>query len=228
MKYFFHFISIISDCFNYHLLLQDCFIGWSIGAQMGIHLIHQFPNVTERLFLLNPSTGRTLHSVMQPILLGPEFLGNFISRFTFGLRDFLYPVCISKVWPKLKYIVDTDIFHLIFIISAFLGGFPPEQPTYFTSYCEDIFISPFHTQHLLDLILALDERSPYLQTKFPLKTMIISGWPDIMTGVYHSDILAEITKKKNYIFTMGSHFLLIEWPDHIAKLLLQFLFDSAS
>jgi hypothetical protein len=134
---------------------------------MGLHLLHRQPLVIDKLYLLNPSTGRTLHSIMQPVLKLPEVLGRVFSKATHLLHYLLYPVCLSSVWPVLKAIVFTSLFHCIFIVTAFLGGYPPEQPTYFTAYCEDIFISPFHTQHLLDLILSLDETSPYSEISFP-------------------------------------------------------------
>ena len=51
----------------------------------------------------------------------------------------------------------------------------------------------------------------------PNKTCLISGFLDFMTGVYHSNALAKRMKNaKHVIFTMGSHFILLEWPEVIA------------
>ena len=47
-----------------------------------------------------------------------------------------------------------------------------------------------------------------------------------MTGVYHGHLLARLAKTKNQVFTMGSHFLLIEWPELVAESILRLLFES--
>ena len=47
---------------------------------------------------------------------------------------------------------------------------------------------------------------------------------DNMTGIYHSTRLAKGLKRcKHIMFSMGSHFVLIEWPQTIAKELVMLL-----
>ena len=51
---------------------------------------------------------------------------------------------------------------------------------------------------------------------------------DCMTGIYHSTRLAqELRHCKHVMFTMGSHFVLIEWPKSIAKELVILLRQSS-
>ena len=128
------------------------------------------------MFLINPTLGNTLQCVFQPFMKGPTFIGKILSAIIKGLRNFLYPFCLT-LYPILKFITHTSLFYCIFIVSALVGGYPPDQPAYFTAYCQDIFTSRFHTQHLLDLIVALDEDLPYTSTILPQggKTVIISG-----------------------------------------------------
>ena len=128
------------------------------------------------MFLINPTLGNTLQSVFQPFMKGPTFIGKMLSAIIKALRNLLYPFCLT-LYPILKFITHTSLFYCIFIASALVGGYPPDQPAYFTAYCQDIFTSRFHTQHLLDLIVALDEDLPYTSTILPQggKTVIISG-----------------------------------------------------
>ena len=52
---------------------------------------------------------------------------------------------------------------------------------------------------------------------------IFVGLPDFLTAVYNASTLAALNKLKNHIFTMGSHFILIEWPQEVSRLLLNLL-----
>ena len=148
----------------------------SLGVQIAIQLHHDHPNMCEKMFLLNPTLGRSLHAVFQPFFQGPQFIGAIFASVIKTLRNVLYPFCIT-LYPLLKYITHSSMFYLIFIVSALLGGYPPDQPAYFTAYCQDIFTSRFHTQHLLDLIVALDDPLPYTSTTLPRdgKTIVLSG-----------------------------------------------------
>ena len=57
-------------------------------------------------------------------------------------------------------------------------------------------------------------------------TKRISGYPDFLTGVYHSTELAKLAGVKNHIFSMGSHFVIIEWPQNVARLLYDLLVEK--
>ena len=56
-----------------------CIIGWSMGAQIALAYTSKYPNMIERLYLLNPSTGKTLTGALQPIVPLPSQIGNIIS-----------------------------------------------------------------------------------------------------------------------------------------------------
>jgi pimeloyl-ACP methyl ester carboxylesterase len=110
---------------------------------------------------------------------------------------------------------------------AFLGGFPPDQPVYFYEYMKDVFATRSQTRALFDLILSLDEELPEASLHLPHYTVLVSGAPDFMTGVYHSKKLAKSMKNNKHVnFTMGSHFLLLEWPEIVAKEILLFIFKE--
>ena len=85
----------------------------------------------------------------------------------------------------------------------------------------DVFNSQNQTRGLLLLIKSLDEPLPDAAMTLPHKTQIISGLPDTMTGVFNAFRLhSSMPNSKHVMFTMASHFLLIEWPDQLAEELL--------
>jgi hypothetical protein len=90
---------------------------------------------------------------------------------------------------------------------------------------KDTFKSREHTRGLLDLICSLDIKPQSGSLCLPHKTTIISVFPDNMTGVYHSQILAkQMPNNKHVMFSMGSHFVLLEWPSEVAKEILELIF----
>lgn len=196
----------------------ESIIGWSTGAQVALACYSKYPKTGSKLFLLNPSAGRTLHSVLQPVIQLPLFIGKIISCGTKALVGVLKPLIPTKVWDILKVVAHSTGFRIALECAAFLGGFPPEQPVYFHEYMRDVFFTRSQTRGLLDLILCLDDDLPDGSTVLPHRTTILSGFPDFITGVYHSRSLVEsMPNAKHVCFTMGSHFLLIEWPALVAK-----------
>jgi pimeloyl-ACP methyl ester carboxylesterase len=162
-------------------------IGWSLGAQTVLTCCASCPASTDRLFLLNPS-GKTLHSVLQPFFPLPEAVGGVISVVVRGLFSALRSQTYSSpLWNVFKATALSPVFRALLEVSAFLGGFPPEQPLW-------------------------------------QPTIIISGLPDVMTGVYHSHLLAaSMPRAAHVMFTMGSHFVIMEWPQLVAKELISHL-----
>lgn len=206
----------------------DIFIGWSTGALTGLCFASNYPDRIDRLFLMNSSSGKSLHYVFQAIHPFPSSFGRGISTFLHKLLEFLKPLCYTIVWDILKKFALSPIFRILLELSAFLGGFPPEQPIYFHEYMRDAFSSRDHTYSLLNLILALDYDCPkdlLLSVRQP--TVLVSGFMDVMTGVFHSNKLAGIIpKSKHVIFTMGSHFILLEWPALIAQEIYQVIVND--
>lgn len=209
---------------NYTTL--DGLIGWSTGAQVGLAFAVKYSKHVKSLLLFNPSIGKTLHSALQPYFALPFFVRKPIGVFFNGFMRFLKSLVATNVWTVLRDFSDTPRFFTILNLVSFLGGFPPDQPIYFHEYCKDIFISRSHTRNLIDLILSLDEELPNAIYDVEHKTMIISGTPDFLTGVYHSKTLEKRLKNvKRFNYTMGSHWVLIEWPELIAKDVLEFIFE---
>ncbi len=200
----------------------SCMVGWSTGAQVILKFVLDNPRAAEKLFLLNPSTGETLHSVLQPIFALPKrTVGHMVSSLVRNLVVFVRPICLTQTWNIIKTIALSDFAFYVLVLSAFLGGFPPEQPSFFMAYLEDTFATRYHTQHLLDLILALDTPLPGAALCHSHETVIISGLADIMTGVYHAETLANsLRNPSHHTFLMGSHFLLMEFPQDVGGLFL--------
>lgn len=213
--------AIMKHCQLAHI---EGLIGWSTGAQVGLEFAAKCPDKVGKLFLFNPSCGETLHTALQPFFPLPRHVGNVISRRMTSFIVYLKTLIPQPLWNKLKKFNDSVIFFSILSAFAFLGGFPPEQPSYFHEYMKDAFKTRSQTRALLDLILSLDE--PMSAPCFNLEhsTTILSGVPDFLTGVYHSQRLEKTLRNSTHIpFTMGSHFLLIEFPDDVSKELVKFL-----
>jgi hypothetical protein len=52
--------------------------------------------------------------------------------------------------------------------------------------------------------------------------VIITGFGDVITGVYHGEALAQsMVRPSHHCFLMGSHFLLMEFPSDVANLLMK-------
>ena len=79
-------------------------IGWSTGAQVALSCCAEFPDTTENLLLLNPSTGKTLHTVLQPIVALPLFLGKRVSSTIHFAISFLRGLIDTPIWDFLKVI----------------------------------------------------------------------------------------------------------------------------
>lgn len=199
-------------------------IGWSTGAQIGLAYAVKYPKEVKSLMLFNPSVGKTLHYALQPFTPLPPFLRKHISiAMTEGI-GLLKPLIPTIVWDRLKAFNDSFYFHIFLTLLALFGGFPPDQPVFFHEYMRDAFKTRSHTRSLLNLILSLDEELSKDIFQIPHYTVIFSGTPDFLTGVYHSKQLIQSLRKSKWInFSMGSHFLLIEWPEIIAKEVLEYV-----
>jgi pimeloyl-ACP methyl ester carboxylesterase len=212
-----------------------------------------YPASFSSLFLFNVSLGYTLHSVFQPISPLPLAFQSRLSGVIKMAIAKIRPVVDSYVWDMLRKVANTAQFRILFEILSFLNGFPPEQAAYFHEYTKDIFTSRAHTHALLDLIYMVDEPLPSDDLQRSLagvqSCLLISGYFDFITGVYHSDELhsvlasrpAECAQKapnrahsaeaagpclrrcRHVQFSMGSHFLLLEWPDIVAQELVVFM-----
>eukprot|EP01038_Epipyxis_sp_PR26KG_P012966 gene12966-17387_t len=203
----------------------DIILGWSTGAQIAINACAIHTSLTKRLILLNPSVGYTLHTGLQPYIKLPDTIGRIISMVIKNGINSLKPLIKTNVWVILKDVANSFLFRLFLESLAFFGGYPPEQPVYFHDYMKDVFSSRCHTRSLFDLILSLDE--PLLTEKalsLPYPSLIIAGLPDFLTGIYHSyRLVRDMPNAKLIVFTMGSHWLLIEWPKLIAEKILVFI-----
>lgn len=171
----------------------ECIIGWSTGSQVALACTAKYPSICDTLFLLNLSTGLTLHTLFQLVLPLPMFLQRYASKvFTFLFRGVLRLVD-TGVWDAWRKVAHSPYYRLVFGIFAFVGGFPPEMAIYFDEYNHEIFTSRTHTASLGKLILSLDEPCPFQNpaeaVKNVRKCVVFSGFFDFMTGVYLSNAL---------------------------------------
>jgi len=196
-----------------------------MGAQTAITTLASRPALASKLFLLNPSSGLTLHTVLQSFVPLPSFVGTRLSRAArYVIGSLLRPLIPTRVWDLLQTLAFSTLFRACLEAGSFLGGSPPEQGAYFHTYMRDVFATRNQTRGLLDLILALDSPVPPAGKTLPHRTTIVSGVPDFMTGVYHSTALASSMPNSRHVpYSMGSHFLLLEWPELVARDLIDLI-----
>lgn len=189
----------------------------------------KYPSTCKGLFLLNPSAGLTLHYALQPCIPLPAFLRNVVSQVIKSGIRLLLPLIATSAWVTLQAVTYSSFFRIVLECLAFFGGFPPEQPTFFHEYMRDVFRYRAHTRGLLNLILSLDAEEPSFLSGStpnvpPPKTMIVDCYFDFITGVYLGERLAKkMPNSRRVTFSMGSHFLLLEWPDLLAKEIITFI-----
>lgn len=212
-----------------HAKISKChaIIGWSMGAQMAITLCSKYESITERLFLLNPSTGLTLQYLCQPVVPLPLAMRQSLSYVIRSALAATKHLCKTSAWDFIKVAACSTPFKMCLVICAFLGGSPPEQPSYFFEYVVDLFATRKSTTVLLDLVMSLDAAVPDSALSLNHRTIIVSSCIDVMTAAYHSTKLTKgMSAAKHVMFSMGSHFLLIEWPVEVAKLILELIMDD--
>jgi pimeloyl-ACP methyl ester carboxylesterase len=204
-------------------------IGWSTGAQVALACCAKDANTSAKLILLNPSPGNTLHTALQALVPLPKPIGRVVSAIVHGLINSLKPLIGTVVWDGLKVVAYSPVFRGILECSSFCGGFPPEQGSFFHEYMRDVFKTRTQTRSLLDLILSLDAPCPPGADVLSHPSLIVSGWMDFITGEYHARGLhASMPASKHLCFSMGSHFVLLEWPDLLAQAIVDFLKEEDS
>jgi pimeloyl-ACP methyl ester carboxylesterase len=210
--------------------ILDGIIGWSTGAQIGLAFCVNYPKNIRKLILFNPSVGRTLRTALQPFHPLPASVGDQISYWlTRIIKNRGMKYASNYVWTYVKVFVNSVSFSHILNLLCFSAGYPPDTPTYFYEYMKDALSTRTHTKGLLNLILSLDEELPIEIFDLSLPVMIFSASSDFLTGVYHSKNLEKrLTNCRRVDFTLGSHWLILEWPEVVAKYLIPFFLNEAS
>ena len=128
-------ISIANIVEDIQEIMQHCsvlrfhaIIGWSLGAQTAITCCSTYPATAERLFLLNPSCGLTLHGAFQPIIPLPKYLGDRLSSILKTALKLVRPLTFNEsLWNRMRTIAFSTLLRIVLEMSSFCGGFPPEQ-----------------------------------------------------------------------------------------------------
>ncbi len=233
-------VDVLHDCQKIALATgnnpnkYDCLqglLGWSTGSQIAIRFAIQHNEKVKTLFLLNSPVGETLYTAFQPFCALPRPIGGVISTVTHVGITQLKKLINTPVWPFLRNFALSYPFHVFLMSLAYLSGSPPEQAVYFHEYMKDVFKNRTHTKALLDLILSLDEKADHdaIANKIHQYSVIVSGSPDFLSGVYHSYLLEKLLKNRKHVnFKTGSHFLLLEWPEYVGKELALFFNHGVS
>ena len=204
------------------------FVGWSVGSQIALTYGIVYPDQIENLLLLNPTTGKTLHTALQPIIALPSIFHPFVSFLLTKLFKFLLIVADGIVFTLLRASVfSNNIFQYILFVFSFFTGMSQNFSVYGTCYFKDVLSSRKHTKGLIHLILSLDDALPFGADSLTLKTVIISSYFDYMTGVYHANRLKlNMLNSKHICSYSATHFLLIEWPDVVAGEILKLVYKN--
>jgi pimeloyl-ACP methyl ester carboxylesterase len=218
------------------------FVAWSMGTQIALQvcstLMEQEKGETKalgqrqrrpRLFLLNPGTGKCLHTMFQPFARLPSQMGDAISATVKAIGRFiLVPLCQSPVWawPIVRSICLSRPLFCVLSGVSFVLGFPPEAQSYWSVYLRDFLQSRAATVALLDHIKGLDHALPDEALCLPHDACIVVSMTDPCTGWYQGrDLHCRMPNSGPGLHTswFGSHFLLMEFPEWTAGLITDFL-----
>jgi hypothetical protein len=97
------------------------------------------PYLYSLFYLFYFFAGNTLHYAFQSVFPFPLFIRKIVSNILKSAIILLLPLIKTGIWDTLKKVVFSSFFRIVLEGVAFLGGFPPEQPTFFHSYMKDVF-----------------------------------------------------------------------------------------
>lgn len=205
-------------------------VGWSTGVQVALQFAAMYGERVDRLVLMNGAHGHTLHSALQPIVMVPLF-AEALSLLCFGLRSFT-----NKWWSSIGKVIykHERIFRYLSRPYAVLFGnslLEWAPLIYFAdvfAYQEGVSDSR-HTHFTLQMFQELDAHSAFhLLPEIQTKTLIIGGFLDALTPVYHSFAThARMPDSRLFIKLFGTHFTLFEFPDEVSNVILNFLAEKA-
>ena len=89
--------------------------------------------------------------VFQSVVPFPLFIRKIVSKSVKSAINFLLPLIKTGIWDTLKIVAFSGFFRIVLEGAAFMGGFPPEQPTYFHSYMKDVFHTRYEVLWCVDL-----------------------------------------------------------------------------
>lgn len=192
------------------------FIGWSMGVQVSLEFSSLYPDRVDKLVLINGTHGHALSTGFQPLFRIP-----WLQKIMHEAIDWFLP---RKDLQRLLASLGTSVLNR----EVIGGGYArlrkqPRIKALYSQYMEDIFGTDFG--NYLRLFQELDAHSVYhLLRNINHETLIISGLLDILTPAYQSrEMCRKLPNSKHVCIAAGTHFVLVEYPDEVAKRVGDFL-----
>jgi 3-oxoadipate enol-lactonase len=190
--------------------------GWSMGVQVALEVATAFPERVERLVLLNGTHGHALSTGFQPLLRMP-----WLPRYVHGVIDRAVAGhwAVDIVTRLARSRLNAD---LIGALYARLRGNPKIVDVY-RQYVNDIFGPSF--RNYLRLFQELDAHSAYHHLpEIQQPALVIWGSLDPLTPAYQSrEMVRRMPNARPLRFPLGTHFVLLEYPDAVVNEVERFL-----
>jgi pimeloyl-ACP methyl ester carboxylesterase len=222
----------------------EMLIGWSFGVQVALGFALQFPHRVQRLALVCGSPGRTLSSFC--CLLGPLYplnkvvnfltmsVVNGVQRVFFGDR---YDHKHVRPWiPPLLQLAEGLVGNSKYILG--LGCWAPSLfycQRRFAVWAAQYVIDTFshgesHLRHWQQMAHCLEvDDSVQLLHRIKHPTLLIAGQLDILTPSRGMFVMHKLLPNSRLLVRpYGSHFVVWEYPQRMARNIIDFFFDPPS
>ncbi len=192
-------------------------IGWSMGVQVSLEFAALYPEKVEKLVLLNGTYGKVLETGFQPLFRIPK-----LNKFLHELIEYFYykPDLVKKIGQAV--LNARPLIRQIARLYSHLYR-KPELEDMAIQYISDIFSTDFG--NYLRLFQELDAHSVYhLLPEIDHPVLIISGLLDPLTPAYQSfEMEKKLPRAIHIPIPLGTHFVLIEFPQKVVPLIASFL-----
>jgi len=223
-------LAIANHAEDLHAILQaekistiDILVGHSMGVQVSLEFTSLYPEIPQKLVLLNGTYGRVFDSVYQPFFRVPG-----VHSLNARLIDYLInnPAVLENVcrWIQ-RWIHYPMHFYDFFLRSPRLEQLLGKGYLYryIHNYLSDVYSSVPHLRNWLRLFLELDAHSAYHKLRnINQPTLIVSGLLDVLTPAYQSFEMARLLPHNTHIVcVLASHFALLEQPETVLPEIVQ-------
>lgn len=195
-------------------LTRPVLMGWSIGVNVMFELAAQHPERVAGLFAIAGVPGDTFSTMLAPFHL-PRALARALTVGTSrGLR--MTGRALTPLTSRLPVGRRT-----IGLLSHSGLMFRVADPELAAVALQEFLSTPIEWYFHLALRTSAHGRVSLRRIKVP--TMFVAGTWDLMAGARHMASAAERVQNGRYVQLHGSHFLQMEQPERVHRLLLDFL-----